>query len=280
MFRMFSGALIFLTGTLAAFGGHPKMARDLEQVDPTSTVDVIVQFKEVPTAQTHQRLLARSARHKLALSSIRSSVMSVHASDLSLLADSPDVEFVSPDRKVSAAAADNRYTGLLDYGWMTALNYSGPSAKLPAYDGSGIGIAIIDSGMDNMQDLKDAASNYRVVYWKSFASDPKGLPYEDGTDDYGHGTMVAGIAGGNGASSTGSMYNYQIRGIAPNVNFINLRVLDEYGSGQDSWVIAAIQHAIALKNTYNIRVINLSLGRPVYTACSQDPLCQAVKQAW
>jgi serine protease AprX len=45
-------------------------------------------------------------------------------------------------------------------------------------------------------------------------------------------------------------------------------------------VIAAIERAIALKNTYNIRVINLSLGRPVFESYTDDPLCQAVEAAW
>jgi len=59
-----------------------------------------------------------------------------------------------------------------------------------------------------------------------------------------------------------------------------LQVLDEKGLGTDSAVIAAIQKAISLKNQYNIRVINLSLGRPVTTSYVNDPLCQAVQQAW
>jgi len=46
--------------------------------------------------------------------------------------------------------------------------------------------------------------------------------------------------------------------MAAGVNIINLRVLDQYGMGTDSQTIAAIQRAIALKSTYNIRVINLS----------------------
>src|ERR1035437_4160738 len=62
--------------------------------------------------------------------------------------------------------------------------------------------------------------------------------------------------------------------------FVNLKVLDRYGAGTDSMVIAAIQRAIALKNTYHIKVINLSLGRPVMESYTLDPLCQAVEQAW
>src|SRR5581483_11130882 len=45
-------------------------------------------------------------------------------------------------------------------------------------------------------------------------------------------------------------------------------------------VIAAIQRAIQLQSQYNIRVINLSLGRPVFESYLDDPLCQAVQQAW
>jgi serine protease AprX len=99
-------------------------------------------------------------------------------------------------------------------------------------------------------------------------------------DRYGHGTHVAGIVGGAAIESTGPIYTHTFRGIAPNVLLINLRVLDGNGAGQDSSVIAAIQHAIQLKSTYNIRVINLSLGRPVTGSYTKDPLCQAVEQAW
>ncbi len=81
------------------------------------------------------------------------------------------------------------------------------------------------------------------------------------SDKYGHGTHVAGLIGGNGASSgTANGYAASYAGIAPNVNLINLRVLDLNGIGVDSQVIAAIQQAIALKSTYNIRVISMSHG--------------------
>src|SRR6202041_4007157 len=52
------------------------------------------------------------------------------------------------------------------------------------------------------------------------------------------------------------------------------------GWASDSNVIRAIEQAIALKNTYNIRVINLSLGRGIFVSYTQDPLCQAVESAW
>ena len=69
-------------------------------------------------------------------------------------------------------------------------------------------------------------------------------------------------------------------GIAPQANIINLRVLDQNGAGTDSAVIAAISQAISLKPLFNIRVINLSLGRAIYESYKLDPLCQAVEAAW
>src|SRR5581483_10220113 len=66
----------------------------------------------------------------------------------------------------------------------------------------------------------------------------------------------------------------------PNVNLINSRVLDQNGQGSDSSVIAGINAAIQLKSKYNIRVMNLSLGRPVFESYKLDPLCQAAEAAW
>ena len=101
------------------------------------------------------------------------------------------------------------------------------------------------------------------------------------SDKYGHGTHVAGLIGGSGVNSgTANGYAANYAGMAPGVNFINLRVLDQNGAGTDSQVIAAIQQAITLKSTYNIRVINMSLGRPVFESYTLDPVCQAVEAAW
>lgn len=56
--------------------------------------------------------------------------------------------------------------------------------------------------------------------------------------------------------------------------------LDANGNGTDSSVIQAIFTAILLKNKYNIRVLNLSLGRPVFEPAYRDPLCLAAEAAW
>src|SRR5437879_5995290 len=146
-------------------------------------------------------------------------------------------------------------------------------------DGTGIGVAVIDSGVTAVGDLywwipSNQTYGSRVVYSQSFVPGTT-----DTSDLYGHGTHVAGIIAGAGWFSTGSNFTHTFKGIAPNANIINLRVLDQNGAGTDSSVIAAIQTAISLKSTYNIRVINLSLGRQVYESYTLDPLCQAVQAA-
>ena len=269
-----AGALVF--GACAAAEPAPghKLAEDLRSryAAPASAIDVIVQFRSGAAAEAHRRVLGRGGILRRNLDLIRAKAYLVPADQIERLADDPDVEFVSPDRPVQATA----FSGTPDYGWMTVMDATSSSATLP-YDGTGIGVAVIDSGIwsGKQQDLNDSNGKTRVVYEQSFVPGNT-----DVNDYYGHGTHVAGLIGGNGARSSGSGSIYLVRGIAPNVNLLNLRVLDNNGSGTDSNVIAAIQRAVQLKSQYNIRVINLSLGRPVSISYANDPLCQAVQQAW
>jgi len=145
------------------------------------------------------------------------------------------------------------------------------------YTGSGIGVALIDSGVNSHPDLLTTGllPLSRVVYNQSFVPGSS-----SSADAYGHGTHIAGLIAGSGLSSTGPLFSQTFKGIAPGAQIVNLRVLDANGSATDSSVIAAINQAIALKSKYNIRVINLSLGHAVYESYKLDPLCVAVEKAW
>ena len=90
-------------------------------------------------------------------------------------------------------------------------------------------------------------------------------------DGYGHGTHVAGII----AESRRDGYG----GMAPGAWIANLRVLGADGSGKTDAVIDAIDWAIQNRQRYNIRIINLSLGHPVFESYLDDPLCQAAQRA-
>jgi len=126
---------------------------------------------------------------------------------------------------------------------------------------------------DFVLQVQDSLGNGDRQYCHLNIANQPAIQYTPTDDPYGHGTHVAGILGSSG---DGSVYI----GMAPNVNLINLRVLDHNGHGTDATVIQAIDKAIELSKTYNIRVINLSLGREVFEPAAQDPLCQAVEAAW
>jgi serine protease AprX len=264
-------------------GRSHKTSKDLDALKAGSkdaTVDVIVQYNQTPTDTQHKKVQDKGGVLKAKLDVIKSAHYSVPVGSLQGLASDPDVAYISPNRPLSHTS-----TSTLDY---TPESVNAPLAwQNFSVDGTGIGVAVIDSGVTAVGDLywwnpKNQTYGSRVVYSQSF------VPGSTDTSDlYGHGTHVAGIVASAGWFSDPALatylnlnFSHTFKGIAPNANIINLRVLDQTGSGTDSSVIAAIQTAINLKSTYNIRVINLSLGRQVYESYTLDPLCQAVEAAW
>ncbi|HZD95742.1 MAG TPA: S8 family serine peptidase, partial [Candidatus Sulfotelmatobacter sp.] len=259
--------LLLFLATGSAFGQRKKLSPELDAKrtnlaswitsQPDEFIDVIVQTRPgAPLAKHRQKLLGLGAARKNDLDIINGTVLRIPASLLPLLEQDPDIAYVSPDRKSIHLSQEDF---VLDATQSTGVINAG-------YTGIGIGVAVIDSGIRaNHADLVNLNTGYsRVVYSQSFIS---GL---DANDQFGHGTHVAGIIAGNGYVSGGYM-----QGVASRVNLINLRVLDANGAGADSAVIAAIQRAIQLRYTYNIRIINLSLGRRVFEPYAQDPIWQA-----
>src|ERR1051326_457684 len=236
-----------------------KLSPDLAGLPPTGNLDVIVQFVSPPSASDLARIAQQGGHLKAQFQNIPSVVFSVPVAALNGIAADPRIRYISPDRKLAGALEFAEPT----VGANIALQYG--------FDGGGVGVAVIDSGIaGDHPDLKP-----RVVYSQNFVSN------ESTTSDlYGHGTHVSGIVAGNGSASTGQSFIYTFRGIAPKANLINLRVLDSQGHGTDSGVIAALDRAIDLKSTYGIRIVNLSLGRSIFESYTLDPLCQAVERAW
>jgi serine protease AprX len=132
------------------------------------------------------------------------------------------------------------------------------------YTGTGIGVAVIDTGINATGDLTG-----KVVHSEDFSGEG------DGVDRYGHGTFIGGLIAGSGAASAGG-----VRGVAPNANLISLKIAGKDGSADITQVMAALQWAVSFKETYNIRVINLSLGTDSTQDYRIDPLNYAVEKAW
>jgi serine protease AprX len=248
----------------------PKFSSDLQQTsDSTGMVTVIVQHHQMPSSAHLKAMQGRGATIQHQFHTIRSVVMRVPISMLAELASDSNVSYITPDRNQKMAGSP------ITEEYATAVQ-DNIAASQYGFDGTGVGVAVIDSGIAAHPDLNNANGVSRVVYSQSFVT---GDPTT--SDEFGHGTHVAGLIGSTGASSgTGNGYAATYAGMASNVNLINLRVLNANGAGTDSGVIAAIEEAISLQSTYNIRVINMSLGRPVFESYALDPVDQAVEAAW
>src|SRR3984893_10601400 len=271
--KKFLLVLLILAVTLA-HADNSKLSPDLQNYPATQKAQVIVQY--APGTQVNCSgllgLLGCLVNDVLKLGGtilsdlplVNGLVAILDGNGIVNLSNQSNVVYISLDRPLTptlsnAAPAVNAFAA-----WQSG------------YTGTGIGVALVDSGVSSHPDLNGGfRGGSRVVWNQSF------LPGNSGTNDqYGHGTHIAGLIAGDGASSTGAIYSHTFQGIAPGANLVNVRVLDQNGAGTDSSVIAAINTAIALKQRFNIRVMNLSLGREVYESYRLDPLCQAVEAAW
>ncbi|MGA8027893.1 MAG: hypothetical protein WB992_12175, partial [Bryobacteraceae bacterium] len=155
--------LLFVQGL--SFGQGPKISPELQKADLKATLKVIVQFDQDPTDAQHQKVLSRGGTFRATLHSVKAGAYSIPASALSDLANDPGVVHISLDHKISAK---------LDY---TTSAINAPAAWNSGWDGSGIGVAVIDSGISSDTDLTAKGSGQRLSYKQDFTGG-------DGSDHY------------------------------------------------------------------------------------------------
>jgi subtilisin family serine protease len=118
----------------------------------------------------------------------------------------------------------------------------------PQNDGTGIGVAIGDTGIDfNHTDLAPSPTAF-----SAFGASCQ--------DDHAHGTHVTGLLA---ALSN----DRAIVGVAPGAKPYCVKMLDATGSGSDATIMAGLDWILTNRNAVSppIRVVNLSLGRPLAT---------------
>ncbi len=249
-------ALVFLwlTPTPARAAKRARLGADLEQKLATGsqTIEVIV-------SGGRGQVDALARKYGLTVKKyLRSgAVLGLNAGQLDALSQDEAIDHLAADASVRATNLTTETIGA-DQVWAGA-------GTLPPLSGKGVGVALIDSGID----ARHVALAQRVVFTKDFIGG-------DGSDPFGHGTHVGALIAGVGGSTADTA---DLTGVAPAARIINLRVLDGTGAGRASDVIEAIDWAIENKSAFNIRVINLSLGAPVVQSYKDDPLCEAVERA-
>ncbi|WP_433824577.1 S8 family serine peptidase [Actinoplanes sp. CA-015351] len=219
----------------------------------TDRLPVILGYRDAAVSRRAATLPDASTEVR-ALPSIQGRVVSTdrdHAEDFwsSLTAQTPaafdhGISTVWLDGKVHAALADS------------VAQIGAPAVWAGGNTGDGIDVAVLDTGID-------AAHPDLAGQIESSASF---VPGEDVTDGHGHGTHVASTIAGTGAGSGGAE-----RGAAPGADLEIGKVLDNGGSGQDSWIIAGMEWAARDRKA---KVISMSLGGS--PTDGTDPMSAAV----
>lgn len=134
-------------------------------------------------------------------------------------------------------------------------------------DGSGVTIAIVDSGIHPHKDLI-SPQNRIIAFYDAF-QDKEVEPSDDG----GHGTHCAGCAAGNGMSS-----NKKYRGLAHNANLVGVKVF-QGRSTLTTTIMKGVRWCIDNREKYGINVMSLSLGGKALQSAQVDPLCELLREA-
>lgn len=155
---------------------------------------------------------------------------------------------------VSSANAQTTYNNL---GTATNIAAFHADPRFTNIDGQGLAVVVIDTGADLNHAYfgpdvnKDGVAD-RIVFQYDFA----GKNDSNASDGQGHGTHVAGIIG-----SSDSTY----AGVAPGVNLIVLKVLDDSGRGYGSDIVEALNWVVSNFEKYNIAAVNMSLGDSTFS---------------
>jgi hypothetical protein len=166
-----------------------------------------------------------------------------------------------------------------------------PAAR-KAYSANGEGItwAVLDTGIQSCHPhFRPRDNKKQGTIAKAWDCTKRGKPVSmlgsnhGSTDAEGHGTHVCGIIAG--AESDGEEAGKHI-GLAPQADLHVYKVLGNDGSGDDGWIIKALDHIAEVNNASGCLVIhgvNLSLGGPfdpeVY-GCGFSPICQELQRLW
>lgn len=280
MARWLAAALTVAVLVSTAPGTAWAASYDASKIDPaflseilanqTGDFDVIVRSTPSTTSDRADRagkaLMRQGGKAKHALSIVGGASGALKGVQVLKLTRDRDVDYVVKDAVVKAkfdptlGAAKATTPGILEVNAPQAWTTFGVT-------GRGIGVAIVDSGVYAHPDLGN-----RIVAAIDFTSATPTVSNIPLTDQGGHGTHVAGLVAGDGTRSGGSY-----TGVAPNANIVDVRVIDANGNSNVSMILRGLQWILTNRNTYNIKVVNLSLGATPTGSYKSDVMATAAE---
>ncbi|HEX9530042.1 MAG TPA: S8 family serine peptidase, partial [Acidimicrobiales bacterium] len=149
----------------------------------------------------------------------------------------------------------------------TQLAATDPGSHWSLGSGTGVSVALIDTGVDPSPDL-----GARLVQGPDLSGEGTGL------DSYGHGTFMAGLIAGDGTASADLATRHV--GLAPSARIVSVKVAGADGTTSLSRVLEGIGWAVVHRDDLHIGVMNLSFGVAPLGPTVLDPLAGAVEAAW
>jgi serine protease AprX len=257
----------------------PRAAPRLLQLaleQPSTLISVVVQ-KQVHDQSIEALLTNLGGTILRDLPIINGFSAKLRASAISNLAYADGIRWISLDTPVIKQACTGQ--GCIDPARLAAAYPQTISAdrvwnRATPLRGQGVGVAVLDSGVNPQQDLYDDVTwKDRIVASVSYNDGWNQTPF----DMYGHGNQVAQIIAGNGSTSNGDYV-----GIAPRANLINVKISNDLneGTATTSSLVAGMQWIYDNRAKYNIRVVNISLTDSIVESYNVSVLDAAVEQLW
>src|SRR5262245_40997440 len=213
-----------LAGTPVKASHISKLSDDLQaaiQKSPQGLIPVVISSPSKPSNSLWSAIINSGGKNQRNFNRVPQLAVKLPGFVVNALATRPDVLHISLDRPTQMTGHLETTTGA-----QNARNNTSPGTG--QIDGEGIGIAILDSGIDaDHHSFGAPGQGWRVIASVDFTG-------EGTTEDlYGHGTHVASIAAGSDHVAYGAY-----TGVAPKANLINVRVLGALRSGSASAKLA------------------------------------------
>ena len=238
---------------------HDKVDDSFDTTDP-GPHDILVNFR-VPVAQAEATWLNGYGTVQFVSQYVPTiAVAGVLLDDVYAIASEPTVAFIEQQQLLEY------YLDVATQATKVSSGFYTPNTVADQFglDGTGVNIAIVDSGVDDPggpgitnADLPAALFGFDNL---------SGVPgvYVNPDDTHGHGTHVAGIALGRGTANCPP-------GVAPGAGLIDIRP-----GGSSAAAIEVLNVLIARRIPWNIGVVNMSIGWGTATTDGQDSISQHV----